>query len=124
MTQTAVLPVFEGDPVQQAQVRIVSAGDGLSEALKIAPESLHLGEEVFYVLRGIVTQINHRQTDDDEPVIRVHTVKAHEITKVDGDVASKMLAVAAEELERLKAEAAGQLARGAEQAALDKEARD
>jgi hypothetical protein len=87
-------------------------------------ESLHLGEEVFYVLRGIVTQINHRQTDDDEPVTRVHTVKAHEITKADPDVASKILAVAAEERERLKAEQAGQLALGAEQAAAAREATD
>jgi len=85
----ALLPTFEDHDVQQAQVRITRAGDGLSEALKIAPRALELGDEVFYILRGVCRQINHRQKDDDEPLIRVHTVEAEQITEVDGKVSTE-----------------------------------
>lgn len=125
MTTTAeTLPTFEDEQVLQAQVRIVKAGDGLSEALKIAPKTLHLGDEVFYVLRGVVRQVNHRQKDYDEPLVRVHTVEAEAITEVDPKVANKMLAAAADQLEKARAEAQGQLALDAEHAAEDREAND
>jgi hypothetical protein len=125
MTQAPpVLPAFEGHQVQQARVKITNAGDGLSEALKIAPKAHELGDELAFVIRGHVTQVGHQQKADDEPTIRVHTVKAGEATRIDLDVADKMILANREELERLKAEQAGQLALGAEQAALDKEAKD
>jgi hypothetical protein len=121
---TDVLPAFEGHDVRQAQVKITNAGDGLSEALKIAPHALDIGDEVFYVLRGVCRQINHKQADDDDPVVRVHTVKAEEITEVDRVVAVKMLSAAASELEKAKAEAAGQLSLEAEKSAEEREAND
>lgn len=122
MTQTTDLPVFEGEPVTSARVKITNAGDGLSEALKIAPEALHMDDEVFYVLRGKVTQVNH--VAKDELVTRIHTVKADAITKVDGELASKMLAEAADALSRAKAEASGQMLLDAENDALEREAND
>lgn len=103
------LPEFEGQSVHQAKVRITGAGDGLSEALKVAPIALELGEEVSYILRGHVTQINHTQKDEDEPLVRLHTVKASAITPVDPDLADKLLGEAAAELAKAKAEADGQL---------------
>jgi hypothetical protein len=116
------LPAFEGESVSGAKVKIVGAGDGLSEALKVTPEALHIDDEVFYVLRGTVTQISHVSKDDE--VTRVHTVKAGAITKVDADLATRMLADAADALERAKAEAQGQLLLDAENDALAKEADD
>lgn len=126
MTATAetALPLFENEQVLQAQVRIVRAGDGLSDALKIAPKTLHLGDEVFYVLRGVVGQVNHKRKEDSGLVVRVHTVEANEITEVDAKVATKMLQAAAVELEKAKAEAAGQLALEEENAAREREAND
>lgn len=118
------LPLFEDEPVDYAEVRITNAGDGLSEALKIAPEALHMDQEVFYVLRGEVSQINHRRKSDDGPIVRVHTVKASQITKVDPELAREMLAKAADELEKAKAQAAGQLLLDAENEAAAKEAND
>lgn len=118
------LPTFENHPVQQAQVRITNAGDGLSEALKIEPKALDLGAETFYVLSGVVTQINHRQKDDESPTIRVHTIRAEQITEVDPELAGKLLQTAAEELERRRAEIEGQMRLGEEQAAEERERDD
>lgn len=112
MTATATLPEFEGQEVRQASVRITNAGDGLSEALKISPVALHHGEEVYYVLRGRVADVNHRQKDEDDPLTRVHTVKATAITPIAADFAEKLLAEAAEQLRAAKAEAEGQLSLG------------
>lgn len=124
MTATITkLPPFEGEEVVKAAVRITNAGDGLSEALKVAPKALEMHEEVFYVLRGEVTQINHK-TDKDELLTRLHTIKAAEITEIDGKVASKMLQQAAADLDKAKKEAQGQLALDDEQAAEEREAND
>jgi len=122
MTTTQPLPTFEGLDVQQAKVKITNAGDGLSEALKVAPVALELGDEPYYLLRGEVTQINH--VEKDELITRVHTVKASAITPVDPELASKMLEEAAAELAKAKAAADGQLMLDAENEALAKEALD
>jgi hypothetical protein len=110
MTAAATpLPLFDDHEVYAATVRITRAGDGLSESLRIEPRPLHIGEEVFYLLRGVVRQVNHRQKDDEGPLTRVHTVETVDITEVDPDIAAKMLTAAAEELNRRKADRAGQL---------------
>ncbi|WP_375490255.1 hypothetical protein [uncultured Jatrophihabitans sp.] len=126
MTATAArptLPDFESETVARASVKITNAGDGLSEALKVDPIALHMNDVVYYVLRGEVTQINHR-TDRDDEIVRVHTVKADQISPIDAGAAQKFLQAYAEETERKKAEIAGQLALDAEQEAMEREAND
>lgn len=108
MTATKQLPIFEDETVQQSQIRVVGCGDGLSEALKIEPKALHLGEEIFLVLRGSVTQVNHRQKAGDEPVVRVHTIQTEAVTEIEAGLANKLLTQAALDLEKAKAEIAGQ----------------
>lgn len=117
------LPDFEGLIVGHATVRITNAGDGLSEALDIEPKALGIDDSVYYVLRGEVTQVNHR-IDKDANVTRVHTVKATRITEVDRDTAEKMLQAAADQLERAKAERDGQLMLEQEAAAEERERAD
>jgi hypothetical protein len=117
------LPQFEGEDVAKAAVRITNAGDGLSEALKVQPKALNMHDEVFYVLRGEVSQVNHK-TDKDDLLTRLHTVKASEITEIDADTAQKMLQAAAEDLERRKNEIDGQLRLDEEAAAEQREADD
>ena len=121
---TEALPIFEGQPTTGARVKITNAGDGLSDALDIAPEAHELGDELAFILRGHVTQIAHLQKESHGPLVRVHTVKATDAVRIDLEMAEKSIRANADELERLKAEQAGQLALGAEQAALKKEARD
>jgi hypothetical protein len=105
-------------------VRITRAGDGLSAALDVEPRAYQIGEEVSFVLRGTVTQINHQQKDEDGPIVRTHTVTASGITEVEAELAEKVLNAAAEELERKRAEIAGQTSLADEQAAKERELRD
>lgn len=100
------LSSFEGRPVIRAAVRITRAGDGLSEALKFAPVALHHDDEVFFVLRGSVSQVNHKPDGADaDELVRVHTVEAVEIAMVDESDVADLLAGAAERVGRARAEA-------------------
>lgn len=117
------LPTFEGQDVADAAVKITNAGDGLSEALRVQPKALHMDDVVYYVLRGTVTQVNHR-SDKDGDLTRVHTVKADAITEVDEDTATKMLAASADALAKARAELDGQLMLDEENAAAEREAAD
>lgn len=127
MTATATrptLPNFEDQEVAASAVRVTNAGDGLSEAMTIGKKALHIGDAVFYVLRGEVTQVNHRADPKDGDLTRVHTVKAAQITEIDEGTARQMLAAAADRLARAKAEVEGQLVLGSEEEALKAEELD
>jgi hypothetical protein len=100
------LPDFEGECVDESACRITKAGDGLSDALAIA---------VYFVLKGEVTQVNHRsKSASDDTLVRVYTIDTREITRVDeGDVrmfldtASEKISKAAEARRLAEEEAAG-----------------
>lgn len=97
---------FEGETVDEVQVRIINAGDGLSGALEIDPKVLHLGDRFACVLIGEVTQVNHKKKsnkDADDTRIRLHTVTTTGITEVEIDMAKKILMAAADNLARAKA---------------------
>ena len=101
------LPIFEDEPVNKSTVRIVKAGDGLSEALDIEPKALHLGDEVCFVIRGEVKQVNHRQ--GAAVVIRQHTIEVTSIAPVAIEQADEIINADAERLARLRDEQSGQL---------------
>lgn len=106
--QEGPLPSFEGKQVVAAAVKITRAGDGLSEALKVAPEALHDGDEVWFVLKGEVTQVTHRRIAKAEGLLaRVHVVEAREIVKVDGVAVLDLMKAEQERILLLKEEAAG-----------------
>jgi hypothetical protein len=106
MTARNTLPLFETHPVQRATVKIMKAGDGLSEALKVDPTPLALDQEVFFVLKATVTGVSHVTKDD--VLTRQHTVTTDQITRVGADDVEKLLTAAAEALERARADADGQ----------------
>ncbi len=102
------LPDFEGLPVRRSTVKITRAGDGLSEALKVAPMAYHLGDEVFFVLRGQVTQVNHVPVSPaDSDLVRVHTLVTQEITEVAAEDVESFLRTAEDRLRRAREEEAG-----------------
>ena len=109
MTTTQGRLTFEDLDVDAVQVRFTNAGDGLTEALKISPKAFHLGDEFACVLRGTVTQINHKEAADGESVIRLHTVKTEQITEVDIEMAQRILTANADSIAQMKAELEGQL---------------
>lgn len=127
MTQApaqAVLAPFEGVPVTGARIKITKTGDGLSEALKVAPIELSYDDDVYVVLlHGKVSDLDFKG-DGNGNLLRIHTVPADSMALIDEDTARKAIQAAAEETERLRAEQSGQLALGAEQAAEAREAQD
>lgn len=102
------LPMFEELAVDRCAVKITGAGDGLSEALRIE-HPMHLGENAYFVVRGVVTGVTHTETRD-EILVRVHTIKTAHIAQVNGDDVDDLLAEAADRLERARAAAKGQTA--------------
>lgn len=123
MTNTAPkLPTFEDHDVATAAVRITKCGDGLSEALKVEPKALQLGDRVSYVLTGVVSQINHK--DNDGVVTRLHTVETLSISEVERELAEKLIAEEADRIERVKAERDGQMALQLEREAEERERSD
>lgn len=100
------LPLFEENAVANSTVKITKAGDGLSAALKVAPEALFLGSDQYFVLHGRVTQVAHK--DVDGVVTRIHVIETQGITAIDPELARKSIDEAALETERLRAEQTGQ----------------
>lgn len=107
----AGLPKYEGREVVHSSMKITRAGDGLSEALQLAPVALHHDDEVFVVLKGRVIDVQHpklKSTDSDEDrLVRKHVVQTEEITIVDEADVQGALNQAAERLATLRDEAAG-----------------
>jgi hypothetical protein len=94
----STLPDFEGHEVRRSALRITKAGDGLSDALKL---------EVFFVLKGVVTQVNHKpdgKVEDGEvdELVRLHTVDATEVALVDALEVSDLLVRNRERVDELK----------------------
>jgi len=109
--KSETLPAYEGREVVHASMKITRAGDGLSEALQLAPVALHHGDEVHVVLKGRVIDVQHpllKSTDADEDrLVRKHIVATEEITIVDEADVQGALNQAAERLATLRDEAAG-----------------
>lgn len=86
------LQPFEGREVIGTSVAVRNAGDGLSKALAVDPEELHLGETVFLVLECEVTKVQFDPVkDSDDLLVRVHVLKAGDATLVAGDVVADHL---------------------------------
>lgn len=101
------LPKFEKKEVVTASVKITNAGDGLSTALQIEPVALAIGDEVFYLLKGVVNHVDHVPvTATSKTLERKHTVKTLEITAVPAEMAGPILEEAAERIAEAQEEAA------------------
>ena len=60
----AVLGAYDGKPVLTTSVAVTHAGDGLSEALGIAPQQFGIGEKVFLLLETTCLDHRHRPIKD------------------------------------------------------------
>jgi hypothetical protein len=107
--EAMALPKFEKQPVSQAAVKITNAGDGLSEAMRLAPDALELGEEVWVVLKGEVTRVAHQRgtKDDGLTLVRVHTVKASDVALVAKDAVQELLHAEQDRIAKLREEEEG-----------------
>lgn len=99
---------FEGRTVDKAAIKIAGAGTGLSDALKLDPVEIELGEDRYFVLRGSCSRVSVEE-DKNEITTRVHTMKTLEITLLEEDIAKRFLQAAADNLARRKNEIEGQM---------------
>lgn len=119
-TKATALHQFEGRDVQRATVKITAAGDGLSEALSIAPEEIELDDERSYVLQGKCVRVSI-ETDKNGVTSRVHTIRTEGISPIDAQVAARVIAEHREDVARRKDEIDGQLRLQEESDAADRE---
>ena len=70
------LKPFGDHDVTVSAIRIVGAGDGLSDALELDPVELEHGDKVYVVLGCIVTKVGFDPIKDSDDLRRVHTIRA------------------------------------------------
>lgn len=101
-------PSFEGRTVAASAVRITRTGDGLSEAMALDPVELHHDDEVWFIIKGRVDQVNYRPIPKAEGLLqRVHTVVAAESAMVDAEDVKAIMDRERERVLLLKEEAQG-----------------
>jgi hypothetical protein len=101
---------FGRQNVQRSALVIRKAGDGLSDALRLAPVELKHGDEVAIVLRGVVVEVAFPAADRKEPdgdLVRQHIVDASEVVLVDQADVDHLLKAEAQRIRKLKDAAEG-----------------
>lgn len=104
------LAPFDNLPVLQTSLSLTNAGDGLSQAMKTAPEEFHHGQRIFIVYEAEVVKVRHDLIDKDDPTLglaRVHIAKAEVATLVDEDFVAERLKAQKIANEKLKDAEAG-----------------
>lgn len=82
---TGDLGSYEGVPINATSIKLVGAGDGLSEPLTIDGRKFALGDVVTFVVEGEITAIGHRWTDREttDALTQIHTVKLTDLMHVE-----------------------------------------
>ena len=88
---TDTLTPFEDRDVAAASIKITNAGDGLSEALAIAPAEYHQGDRVYVVLETEVAKVTYEPIRKSDDLRRVHTLRAGVGTIVDEALVRKVV---------------------------------
>lgn len=85
------LQTFGGRDVDEVALRIVGAGDGLSDAMAIAPVELEHDDLIHVVLACRVTKITYEEIKDSEALRRVHVARASSGTLLNGEAARTIM---------------------------------
>lgn len=107
------LKKFESRQVAGSRIKIVGAGDGLSDALDIEPIELTHGAEVFVLLRTTVRDVDFvpRKKGDYSILDRAHVLSTEQAVALgadDLDMAKLILANEADRIQRAKDSMVGQ----------------
>ena len=104
------LAPFEDREVIRTTIAVTNAGDGLSEAMKVQPVEMHLGDRVYLVLEAVVAKVRFDPAERDDPdgdLVRVHVLRAGTATIVDRKLVGKLIDTQAERIRRAREEEAG-----------------
>lgn len=85
---------FEGRDILRTTVAITQAGDGLSEALAVAPSAHGIGDTVYVLMACTVADVRFLPADKDDPdmgLVRRHTLRAGTATLVDRETAQPLI---------------------------------
>lgn len=93
---------FDGRDVIQISVKIVNAGDGLSQSLTVAPHEIYIGDTGVVALEYVCTKVQFVEIKDTECLNRVATLRAGAATMIDREVVAKALDAQAFALERMR----------------------
>lgn len=109
---TVELEPFEGRDVVATSIILTKTGDGLSQAMKVAPVVLHHGQVVDLVVRAAVVKIRHdpdtdKDRDDPDGLVRVQILAASALTVVENATVRKLIAAHIKDVQAAK-ELAGQ----------------
>lgn len=107
MADTSQLPTFDGKQVARTTVAVTNAGDGLSQAMAVDPQVMHLGDRGYLVLEYEVSKVGHVPIQDTDLLTRVHTLRAERATLVDADLVQEHLERQSERIVRAREAAAG-----------------
>ena len=102
---SVTLGEYDGQPITETKVRLVKAGDGLSAAMSLDPEFLHIGTVVDLVVRATVTSATLRPVDDADPegaLVQIATLSAAPAAMTESEVVASILAKTREDVERAK----------------------
>jgi len=82
---------FEGRDTVECKVKVTNAGDGLSEAMKVTPDELRLGQKVYLVIEGEVTRVTLQPASEGRGLIRVQSIRAGVATLVEESLVKEVL---------------------------------
>lgn len=85
------LSKFEGRDVLQSTIKITNAGDGLSQAMAIAPTELHLDDTIYVVLETTVRKVQYQELGDTGTLKREQVLKAGVATIVESTLVAEVL---------------------------------
>ncbi len=102
------LGTYEGRDVVRTAIAIRNAGDGLSEALGIAPQTFGIGDRVFVLLECEVKGVDYEPVKNKDVLTRKHILKAGAATMVDEAEAKPKIDYQRDLIQQAKDSVAGQ----------------
>lgn len=102
------LETYEGRDVVRTSLRLRGTGDGLSKAMKVDPQILHLDDTVYLVIEAKVMAVSYDPLKDNEDLVnRIHVLKASQATIVPADLVATQVADHRDRLARVMEEEKG-----------------
>lgn len=105
---------FEGKAVEGIKIIITKTGDGLSQAMTVAPKLLHQGNTGYIVLSYVTNKIRFdpvkADKDDPDAVLGTHRIQILEATGatfVDRDLVGDIVEAMRDRIRKQKEEASG-----------------
>lgn len=109
LADRSALEPYKGRDVLRTSIKITNAGDGLSNAMAIAPQELDLGSTVYVILKCEVASHEYDPIKDTDALELAQVLKAGDSTLADKDLVAHLIQEQADRITAAKEKAAGLL---------------